>query len=104
MSKETIVNNEFEQNTSREIEKTYIPLLPERFIPLREQAYPIEQYYLSGITEEFSLRLREELRDGELCYSATLKDRGTVTADGLDRIEITTDVSAETYRLYKSDR
>lgn len=93
---------EFERKREREIEKKYLPLFPERLNIFHEQAKPIEQLYLSHPDENFSLRLRETSDDEQLVYSATLKDRGVVTKDGLDRLEIETLISAETYMYYKN--
>ncbi len=91
----------FEQNKYQEIEQRYIPLVPEQLAQFREQAYPIEQLYLSQPTEPFSLRLRESCRNGEPAYTAALKDRGTITDQGLDRLEIETSISEATYNYYK---
>lgn len=92
---------EFERQPGREVEKKYLPLFPERLDIFRERARPIEQLYLSHPVEDFSLRLREELKGGALTYTATLKDRGTITNDGLDRLEVETSITAETYAHYK---
>ncbi len=100
---ETITSSaEFEQNPSREIERKYVPLFPSSLIDLREKAMPIEQFYLSHPREDFSLRFRETFKNGELRYMATLKDRGTITDQGLDRLEVEVEVSPELYRYYKS--
>ena len=95
---------EFEQSTPREKERTYLPLSPEQLAEYRTRARPVEQYYLSRIDEPFSLRLRETIdHDGSLQYTSTLKDRGTLGADGLDRLEVEIPVSADWYDYYKSE-
>lgn len=95
---------EFEQNLPLETEKTYLPIFPEKLAELREIARPIEQFYLSHPSEPFSLRFRETLQDdGSLRYQAALKDRGQLTAEGLQRIEVEVDVSPELYHYYKTD-
>jgi len=100
---ETILDNpEFEQNSSREIERKYLPLFPQTLLNLRERSMPIEQFYLSHPSEDFSLRFRETFQNGELHYQAALKDRGKITEAGLDRLEIEVDISPELYRYYKS--
>lgn len=94
---------EFEQNPNREREKKYLPLFPESLERFRPQAVPIEQIYLSHPDELFTLRLRETIQDGELVYSATLKDVGQMTEHGLDRLEIETGISPETYAYYRQE-
>lgn len=94
-------SGEFERKPEREVEKKYLPLFTEKMDVFREQAQPIEQLYLSHPDEEFSLRLRERLENGQLVYSAALKDRGVMTPDGLDRFEVETHISPETYSYYK---
>jgi uridine kinase len=97
-------NKEFEQNPSREIEQKFVPIFPEQLDKWREQSLPIEQLYLSHPSEPFSLRLRESFDSaGKPRYTATLKDTGEMTGEGLDRLEIETEVSAETYALYRGD-
>lgn len=93
----------FDYVLPREIEQKLLPIFPEQFIKYRHEARPIEQFYLSHPDEDFSLRLREELVDGELCYTATLKDRGELTPAGIDRLEVETTIQPETYTYYKSD-
>lgn len=94
--------DEFERKPHREIEKKYVPLFPETLNRFRADAVPIEQLYLSHPFEPFSLRLRETFRDSKPVYSATLKDRGQLTADGIDRLEIETEISEEAYLYYKN--
>lgn len=96
-------HREFEQTIPHEVERKFIPLFPEQLEPYRAEALPIEQYYLSHPTEEFSLRMRERLRDGSLVYEATLKDAGLVTPTGIDRLEVTTEITEELYSQYKTD-
>lgn len=103
MVKTAIGNHEFEQDNYREVEEKFIPIFPEQLVQFRHEARPIEQLYLSHPDEPFSLRLRETLlSDGELAYTATLKDRGTATNSGLDRMEIETEISPATYDYYLS--
>ena len=60
--------NKFERLLHREIERKFIPLFPERVDQYRNEARPIEQYYLSHPDEAFSLRFRELLDEsGVLC-------------------------------------
>lgn len=100
---ETLVaSGEFEQPSHREVEQKFLPIFPEQLSPYRESAYPIEQIYLSHPDEDFNLRLRETFIGGELRYTATIKDRGTLTEDGLDRLEVETTISPEAYAFYKS--
>lgn len=104
MVKTTIETPEFEQRPYREIEQKYLPLFDDHLQDLRASARPIEQFYLSHPSEPFNLRFRESLTaDGSLRYEATLKDRGTVTDHGIDRLEVTTEVSPEIYAYYKTD-
>lgn len=95
-------NGEFERKPNREIEKKYLPIFPDMLERLRSEATPIEQMYLSHPQEPFSLRLREILKNGELVYSATLKDRGELGDDGLNRLEVETEINAEVYAYYKT--
>lgn len=104
MTKTRLANPEFEQKPTREIEKKYLPVFPESLLELREQARPIEQFYLSHPSEQFSLRMREEFTaNGELSYTATLKDRGELMPDGQDRLEVEVPITAELYQYYKTD-
>lgn len=102
-SKCEIHKSNFEQINPREIERKYTSIDIESLQQFREQSRPIEQFYLSHPKEPFSLRLREELsEDGEFIYTATLKDRGSISVNGLDRLEVETCISAELYNYYKS--
>jgi len=99
---ETInAGGEFERRPNREIETKYLPLFPELLDRFRPNASPVEQLYLSHPDETFNLRLRETMQDGELVYSATLKDSGTLSDEGLDRLEVETPIAVETYEYYK---
>ena len=103
MSVESItITNEFEQKIPHEVEHKYIPIFPEDLEVYRSSGWPIEQFYLSHPSEGFSLRMREEFKDGTLHYEATLKDTGHITPDGIARMEVTTPVSPELYQLYRS--
>lgn len=102
MSNKLIDTPEFERRPQHEIEKKLLPILPELLAGLREQARPIEQYYLSHPLEDFSLRMRETIeKPGELSYFATLKDRGVITEYGIDRLEVEVPISRDTYEFYK---
>lgn len=93
---------EFDNELPIEIEQKFIPVFPDHLSEYRLKGVPVEQYYLSHPTEDFSLRLRKIMpNDGETVYSATLKDRGTVTADGLKRLEVNADVTDSIYNYYR---
>lgn len=94
-------NYEFEQKPNREVERKFVPLFPERLDRFRESAQPIEQFYLSHPSEEFSLRLREASQDGWLVHTVTLKSAGQISTDGLDRLEVEAPIDAATYDLYR---
>ncbi len=102
MTIEIINPQSFELIKLREVEQKYSPINPESLDIFRERSRPIEQYYLSKIDEPFSLRLREEASENGLIYTATLKDRGFLSQDGLDRLEIETKISPKLYEYYKS--
>ncbi len=93
---------EFEQKLPHEVERKFLPIFPEHLNEYRAAAWPVEQFYLSHPSEPFSLRMREQLKDGELQYVATLKDTGTVTEDGIDRIEVDVAVTPELYQQYST--
>ena len=104
MTNKLTLNKEFEQNPYKEIEQKFIPLFPEQLREWREQSLPVEQLYLSHPSEEYGLRLRESFTpDGKARYTATLKDSGSITNEGLRRLEIETEISPETYLLYRSN-
>jgi len=105
MAVETLIDNpEFEQKKYNETEQTYLPIFPEIIeAEYRERAVPIEQIYLSHPSEDFGLRLREDVDEyGNLRYTATLKDRGTSTPKGLKRLEVETIVTPELYAMYRT--
>lgn len=106
MTIDKIINRkEFERNLPYEIERKFVPVFPQELEQFRAEARPVEQFYLSHPDEPFSLRLREMLNaEGELAYIATLKDNGTITADGMQRIEVETPVPAALYRHYRDSQ
>ncbi len=93
---------EYERQPGRETERKFLPLFPEELVAFRDQAVPVEQYYLSHYGERFSLRLRETFTDGGPRYSAAFKNDGELTSEGLDRIEEETEIGAATYALLKT--
>lgn len=95
-------NKEFEHKPNREIERKFLPLFPERLNEFLEYAVPIEQIYLSHPSEPYSLRLRQTEQNGQAVFMATLKDTGNITTDGLDRLEVETEISQEAYEYYHS--
>ena len=95
--------NEFEQNTSTETERKFIPVFPESLESFRAESRPIEQFYLSHSSEPFSLRLRETFdQNGTLNYEATLKDDGVIGPGGITRLEVTAPISEQLYHYYLS--
>lgn len=103
MTIEIMSSEKVEQLKYHEIERKYRPLYPEALVQFREQAKPVEQIYLSNPQEPFSLRLREEVTDdNSFNYTATLKDRGSLSESGLNRLEIETEISPDLYDYYKS--
>ena len=106
MSIESLIHTpEFEGRLPVESERKFMAIFPEKLTKLREEAEPIEQFYLSHPDEPFSLRLRSTLnRDtGELQYEATLKDNGLRSNDGLRRLEVTTEISPKLYEYYRNN-
>lgn len=93
---------EFEQNIAHEVERKFMPIFPEQMEDYRAEAWPVEQFYLSHPSEPFSLRMREELKGGELSYTATLKDTGKLTDGGIDRMEVDVPIAPELYQLYRT--
>lgn len=93
-------DKEFEQIIHHETERKLLPVFPEDLAELRSDAMPLEQYYLSHLSEPFSLRFRETLRGGTLYYEVTLKDTGQLTSDGVRRLEVETAVPADLYQYY----
>lgn len=104
MSIETILHTEkIEQNKQLEIERKFIALDSTIFDQYKPLASRITQLYLSHPDDEYSLRLRkEEAQDGtnRVDYTATLKDRGSITSRGLERMEIETIIGEDTYHYY----
>lgn len=87
-----------------EIERKFIALDSTIFDQYRPSAAKITQLYLSHPDDEYSLRLRESIcPDGNTTYTATLKDRGHVTPNGLMRMEIETPISEATFRHYNKE-
>lgn len=95
-------SREFESNIPREVERKFLPIFPAALEIYRPFSYPVEQFYVSHPSEDFSLRFRESFVDGQLTYQATLKDAGTISAAGIDRMEVTVDVSPQLYAYYQS--
>jgi uridine kinase len=91
---------EFEQTISTETERKLMPIFPKELDSLRIDSYPIEQYYVSHPSEPFGLRFREVLQGGVLSYEATLKDAGSITPDGLRRLEVPVSITPELYAYY----
>jgi len=100
-SEKLISKNEFEQNTYREIERKFIPKDAELFEQWRPLAVDITQLYLSNPEDEYSLRLRHTKdQQGNETYTATTKDRGVVSERGLERMEVETSISQESFTKY----
>lgn len=94
----------FEQNNYREIEQKFIPRRAELFQHYRHDVTHITQLYLSQPGDEYSFRLRRKVvPDGTTRYSATLKDRGVLTEDGLSRLEVEVPIAQETFARYAED-
>lgn len=103
MSESATTYQEFEQNIHREIERTFLPVFPGQLEHLLTEAEPVAQAYLSHPSEEFSLRVRETTKlNGEREYTATLKDRGSLTRRGLDRLEVEIAIDENLYRYYQA--
>lgn len=95
----------FDLHSLREIERKFAPVYPTELLSFmsHESATAIEQVYLSSPDEPFSLRLRSMTNSSGNHYEATLKDRGALMGDGLQRLEVTTPISAELYDFYAPD-
>jgi len=92
---------EFESR--REVEQKLLPVNSEVFEQLfKAESVAIEQLYLSTPEDEFSLRLRRTDSPDGVIYKATQKDRGEVKNNALDRVEIDTTISKETYEYYQA--
>jgi uridine kinase len=103
MSERVINYPEFEQNKHREIEKKYLPVFPEHMKRFMDEVDTIEQCYLSHTSEDFSLRIREVTeKHGVTEYTATLKSRGDMTDEGLDRLEVEIGIDKAIYDYYKA--
>ena len=104
MNTEKLIDkNEFEQNTYREIERKFVPKNAELFEQWRPLAVDITQVYLSDPVDDYSLRLRRTVdQEGNDTYSATTKDRGTISDRGLERLEVETPISKESFDSYIS--
>lgn len=102
MNNERITNRkEFEQNSYREIERKFVPKDAEQFEQWKPFAVDITQLYLSNPEDEYNLRLRQTVdQEGNEKYSATTKDRGTVSNRGLERLEVETPISKEAFMRY----
>lgn len=90
--------------TAYETERQYIITRPEmvEHHKTNPEIQVIEQLYLSHPDEPYNLRLRETVTSAGVSHTATLKDRGSLTPEGLRRLEIETPISSETYHYYKS--
>ena len=93
--------NKFEQKPFHETEQKFLPIFPEKLERFRDQAAPIEQVYLSHPSEAFNLRIRETVGRTGPVYETTLKDAGTTTEHGLNRLEIESAVAADTFSFYR---
>jgi len=87
----------------REREQTLVATSPELLDAFRPQAMPFEGTYLSHPSEEFSLRVRAEYKEDGVHYSAALKDAGEMEGNALNRLEVGTEISQETYERYVND-
>ena len=100
------VNGEIDSNReiAYETEKQYVVIHPETVEHYKSspEIQVIEQLHLSHPDEAYNLRLRETVTSDGVSYTATLKDRGTITPEGLWRQEIETPITPETYLYYKS--
>lgn len=94
-------NPEFQKR--REREQTLVAPTPELLDAFRASSVPYESAYLSHPDEEFSLRVRATYGPDGPCYSAALKDVGEMVGDALDRLEVSTEISEETYKRYAED-
>lgn len=102
MSEQLQLEQKFERMQGRfETERKFLANDPEFFEQYRAYAdKAITQAYLSNPTDEYSLRLRESVTEDGVSYTATLKDRGEMTTDGLRRLEVEVPISRETYDYY----
>jgi len=85
-------------------ERKFLPLFPETLERYRQESRPIKQSYLSHPEEPFTLHFREKLgTDGALHYHAYMKDVGTLTEDGITRLEVSAPIDERLYRYYESE-
>ncbi len=95
------INPELEKRT--ETEHKLVPVDASNLVKLfKDEAFPVEQRYLSSPHDEFSLRLRCEYTPEGPYYTSTLKDRGELQDGALKRNEITTEITREAYEAYSS--
>lgn len=87
----------------REREQTLVATTPDLLDAFKPLSIPYEGVYLSHPDEEFSLRVRAKSTEEGVLYSAALKDEGEMVGDALDRLEISTEISKETYEHYAND-
>lgn len=95
------LNPEFQKR--REREQTLVAKTPDFLDAFRHTAEAYESVYLSHPSEEFSLRVRAHYAPEETHYSATLKDAGEMVGGALDRLEVNTTISKETYEHYMNN-
>lgn len=101
MSLETLISNpEFERNNYLEVERKFVPRNPELFEHYKSETVNITQAYLSAPTDDYSLRLRKIVDGQAITYSATLKNRGDYTPNGLARMEINVPIAGATFDYY----
>jgi len=86
-----------------EHEETLRALTPDFLDAFRPMTIPIESTYLSHPDEEFSLRVKVEYTPDGPIYSSAVKNEGEMVDGGLDRLEIETEISQETYEYYKAN-
>lgn len=94
-------NPEFQKR--REREQTLVATSPELLDAFRPNTTAYESVYISHPDEEFSLRVRAKHLPEGTKYIATLKDEGVIIGDALDRLEINTEVSEDTFRFFEND-
>jgi len=95
-------NNPELQNL-REREQTLVPKTPDFLDAFKSMTIPYKDAYLSHPEEEFSLRVRAKYTAEGVEYSAALKDEGEMVDEALDRFELSTEISQETYERYAND-
>lgn len=97
----SLANPEFQRR--QEIEQKFIASYPEQFAEYKEIATPIEQVYLSHPKDEFSLRVRAAYTESGPSYTATLKSDGEILNGQLHRLEVETEISADTFQQYSDN-